>query len=218
MNIKLQFLPKRLKLKEWAQVESIMKSIQFYVNRGGYEPVAPLITQVLNICGKRGKFKRQPWYKTDELFTVAQFMNRPRVDLPMLKTKEKGDNIPWDYIGRDWAWWVNLFASKYGWAEDKIAKMDVDEALALYQEMQVDEQLEKEWVYGLSELAYEYVPSTKKSKFRPLPRPDWMLVTKENYKPKEPKKVKIRRDMMPVGKVINLDEKDSHEDNTQNAQ
>lgn len=206
MNIRNK--PKRLKLKEWAKMESLMRTIKEYVKRGGYEPVGDIIIKIINMCGVSVRHKRIPWYETVAIFSQTQLINKPTVEIPMLKTKEKGQQPPWDYPERDWAWWVNLFASKYGWKEDDIAELDVDDALMLYQEIQVDDQLEKEWLYGLSELAYEYVPSTKKSKFRPLPRPDWMLVTKENYKPKEPKKVKIRRDMLPIGNIVNLDKEE----------
>ena len=198
--------PKRLKLREWAQVETLRRKMEAYAKRGGYLPVGQIIVQIINLCGIKGSFNKKPWYYTVSVFAECSLVNQPTTEIPLLKAKEKGEDVPWDYIGRDWYWWVNLFAHNYGWKSEDVAKLDIDDAVALLQEIQVDEQMEKEWRYGLSELAYEYVPSTKKSKFRPLPRPDWMMVTKENYKPKTPKKVKILASMMPMGNIVNLDE------------
>ena len=66
----------------------------------------------------------------------------------------------------------------------------------------VDEQMRDEWQWGLSEKSVEYVPSTKKSKFVPLSRPEWMQAV---AKPKKIAKTMIRKDMLPAGNIINLD-------------
>jgi len=58
----------------------------------------------------------------------------------------------------------------------------------------------------LSEKSVEYVPSTKKSKFVPLSRPEWMQAV---AKPKKIVKTKILKSMMPAGLVVNLDLDDS---------
>lgn len=199
--------PKRLKLKEWARLESIKKLISEYAKRGGYEPLGEFILQAIRLCGVRWNYKKKPWYETIAVFSATQEINKPK-KIPMLTANGEDITIPWDYPFRDWVWWLNLFASKYGWSEEQISKLDFDDAIALYQEIQVEDQMEKEWQYGLSELAYEYIPSTKKSKFRPLHRPSWMLVTKDNYKPKTPKKVKILASMMPVGNILLLDKEE----------
>ena len=201
--------PERLKLRKWAKMETLLRTIKDHAEKGNYESAASPIIDVINLCGIKGNFKKKPWYDTVAMFSECQRVNNIRNKIPMLKQAVKDEQpVPWDYIGRDWAWWVNLLASHYGWTENMIAELDIDDAVALYQEIQVDEQMEREWVYGLSEMAYEYVPSTKKSKFRPLDRPSWMLVTKENYKKREPKKVKILASMMPVGNVVKLHEEE----------
>lgn len=201
--------PKRLKLREWAKMETLLQTAKDHVEKGRYESVREPIVEVINLCGIKGDFKKKPWYETVSVFSEAQQINGVRVNLPMLNAEKKDtQTAPWDYIGREWAWWLNLFASNYGWNEAEVAKLDIDTAISLYQEIQVDEQMEHEWTYGLSEMAYEYIPSAKKSKFRPLERPKWMLVTKANYKKKEPKKIKILASMMPVGNVVKLSEED----------
>jgi hypothetical protein len=73
----------------------------------------------------------------------------------------------------------------------------VEDALSKIQEIIVEDQLEKEFFYGLSEVAYHYDKSTKTSKFVPMPRPHWMRA-----QPKPIQRFKIPVSMMPMGVVI----------------
>jgi hypothetical protein len=122
------------------------------------------------------------------------------LNFPILtsQTKENDNKLPWEYDGRGWYFWLNLFAKSYGWDEKTIGELDIDTAIGLYQETQIDEQLDREWEWGMSEIAYPYNDRTKKSEFRQLPRPDWMMP----MAPKHVPVVKIRKDMIPVGNVI----------------
>jgi len=61
----------------------------------------------------------------------------------------------------------------------------------------VDDQLDREFIYGLSEIAYHYDKNTKTRKFVPLPRPHWM---REKIQPV--KKFPILKAMMPMGNII----------------
>jgi len=63
-----------------------------------------------------------------------------------------------------------MLAKNYGWTLEYVSMLQVEEALAKIQEILVDEQLEHEFFYGLSEVAYSYDSSTKKSKFVPMPQ------------------------------------------------
>jgi len=174
-----------------------------------YSKLAGIIEEYVKTCGVWGNFSKKPWYKTAEAFVLAQSENLLRVKFPMTSSSEEAsDEPPWDYDGRDWYWWVNRFSKSYGWSTNQVAVLDIDDAVGLLQEILVDEQSDREWDYGLSEMAYEYVPSTKKSKFRPLQKPKWMQVTMKNYKPKPVKKIKILVSMLPQGFVINLDEEE----------
>ena len=92
--------------------------------------------------------------------------------------------------------WVNILAERYGWTFDTISNLDTDVALALIQEILTDKQLEKEFLWGMSEIAYPYNSQTKESKFSPLQRPYWMKAA-----PQEIKMVRIRKSMLPVGNV-----------------
>ena len=63
----------------------------------------------------------------------------------------------------------------------------------------MDDQLEREFYYGLSEVAYHYDAATKKSKFVPLPRPNWM---RPKVEPEKVVKTPIPASMIPMGVVI----------------
>jgi hypothetical protein len=74
---------------------------------------------------------------------------------------------------------------------------DVDVALAHIQEILTDEQLEREFYWGTSEIAYPYNPTTKQSKFSPLTRPYFMAAPAPQLK-----RIQIPRGLMPVGEGI----------------
>ena len=163
--------------------------------------------------------KPEPWENT--VFSLLEGMRlQPDKSLPFIKDAPKGqDGKPadWDYEGREWAYWSHLLAKHYGWTLEYIGGLDVNEALARIQEILTDEQLEREFYYGLSEIAYPYNKSTKKNHFKPLSRPYWM-------RPAVPKlkTVKFRRDMLPVGLVQDIsgmpDEYNPIKDAVKNAQ
>ena len=122
--------------------------------------------------------------------------NIPLVTIEGPKQKEE----PWEYSGRSWYVYANMLAGAYGWDYEKIAKLDVADALALIQEILVDDQLEKEFYHHLSEISYVYDKSTKKSEYKKLPRPSWMV--RQGVKNSKP--VKIEKRLLPVGNVVNL--------------
>lgn len=132
------------------------------------------------------------------MFSFTKVINETQLNkkLPFVKDapKESQKPAPWDYEGRSWFYWSNLFAKAYGWSLEYISELEVNDAFALIQEILTDEQLDKEFTYGLSEIAYPYNSSTKKSVFKPMPRPYWM---KEDIKPL--KKFKYARSLLPMG-------------------
>lgn len=142
------------------------------------------------------------WIEAITAFLSISSLNTVHLDLPLLTIKEQIKDqfsVPWDYPGRGWYIWLNIFAKEYGWRADYIAEMEVDDAFALLQEIEVDRQLEREWDWQTTELAYPYNKDTKKSEFKPLSRPVWM-------RPKvgPPKAKRIPKALMPIGNVIDL--------------
>jgi hypothetical protein len=130
-----------------------------------------------------------------------QKMNRLKFVFPFqIWSGEAIKPPPYDYPGRFVAWWVHKLASRYGWSREQIFALWPEEAAAYLQEIMIAEYDEADERRALSELAYHYDKMTKKSTFRPLPRPEWMKERKED----KPQPTRIRKDMLPVGNIINL--------------
>lgn len=194
----------RLNLKDWSRLDDIRQKIDTEAEAGNWQAVPNLVIEYAVLCG--AEIDGPPWMEVAEMYQEAVRVNQPRVKLPIFSGKGKDHKIvPWEYEGRTWHFWLNLLASKYGWSFRDIADLDIDDAFGLYEEISVDEQHEKEWQYGLSEMAYVYDKNTKKSHFKPLGKPDWMLMSPEQAK-KPVKLTKILKAAMPVGNVIHLDE------------
>jgi len=208
MNIKKKKpqTPSRLFLREWAALDDLRKSIEARAEEGNWLAVPKLIQQAIDLCLDNLDYDNLPWFETAEIYGKCLQANLPRKKFPVLETKEKTKSLPWEYEGRGWYFWANLFASRYGWGEDQIEKLDPDDAIGLYQEVLIDEQLESEWWWGLSEIAYPYDKAMKRSRFKPLDRPDWMRQTMSKLKSKPIETSPMPAALFPVGVVINLDE------------
>ena len=132
-----------------------------------------------------------PWYDVAGALLTVQSINAPKYDFPFLNTRIKDKKETWDYDERTWYIWAHLFADKYGWSLEYSSGLDVDDAIALAQEIAVEEQLHREWEWLTSEIAYQ-----TKDGFKGLPRPDWMRYSKKmSVMPT----TKIRKDFMPSG-------------------
>jgi hypothetical protein len=139
--------------------------------------------------------RRLRWDLVFLLFLLASNANTPKVIIPLLKpNKQKEEKAPWDYEGRGYAMYVHLIASTYGWTQDKINRLNVDTALALIQEILTDEQLDREFLWSMSDKNVIYNAKNNTSKANPLERPYFMKVEVQ-----EPKKIKILKSLMPVG-------------------
>ena len=192
----------RARLRTWFELERIRRKIKEASERGEAATVSDLLCVYLSAASGESEdvFASAPWYETAIAFGLVSALNMSTVNFPLFRnTVSTGKEAPWNYEGRDWYEWVHVLALAYGWTLDVISELEIEDGIALLQEVLTDEQLDREWMWSMSENAYEYIPSSKKSKFRPLPRPAWMLPL-----PSAPMSVKIRKDMLPVGKVIDL--------------
>lgn len=199
-------MPKRLALKEWAQLDDLRQKITAKAEEGNWMALPDLIAEYIRFCGERADVEKDAWFDTVSIYVACTQAQLPAKKFPILTSKEKHKKMPWEYEGRTWYFWLNLFANHYGWSDNQIAVMDVDDAIGLYQEILIGEQMEDEFEYGLHEVAYEYNTTTKKSKFRPLPRPDWMAQYTPEAKKTLVKKIKMPKSMMPVGNIETLTE------------
>jgi len=138
---------------------------------------------------------RLPWEVTFSLFALASSKYIPTVKIPLLRPhKTKGEKDPWDYEGRLQNLYTHLLAKSYGWDAKDIDNLPIDKALALVQEVITDEQLDREFLWAMSERSYIYDSKTKSGRPNPLERPYFM---KEPVK--EPTKVKMPVNMLPPG-------------------
>lgn len=201
----------RSKLRAWLQLEDIRSDIldaarvgdkdKFVSSMYSYVSTAFSIpVEELSECF---------WAEITRAYLLVHNENAPNLNLPLIKPKasrptpalEKVDG--WEYPGRTWYFWLNTFSRNYGWSIEYIAELNVDDAFSLIQEIFVDEQLDREWQWSLSENSVSYDASTKKTKFNPLSRPDWMKPISEVMR--DIPKVKIRSSEMPVGLIYRWD-------------
>ena len=140
-------------------------------------------------------FKNLRWDLLLLLFSLASNKSSPTTGLPLLKpSKQKENKEPWDYEGRGYVLYIHLIAHAYGWTEKQIGNLKLDTALALVQEIITDEQLDREFIWGMSERSYSYNAKTKVGRAIPLDRPYFMQT-----EAKAPAKTKILKSLMPIG-------------------
>jgi hypothetical protein len=190
-----------LRLRGWSALEELRRIMEVAVSNHDLQSYFETLVQFIETALPSSKgidWTLLPWYEFLEIFSLVSQANMPTMKFPILEeNKKEEEKLPWEYLGRTWFFWLNLFARIYGWNEDKIAELEIDSAIGLYQEIVLDEQFKREWEWGLSEIAYPYDESSKSAKFHPLDRPNWMMPLAP-----EPKTVKIRTDMIPLGNII----------------
>lgn len=210
-NIEINIV--QAKLKDWLMLSDIMHEISKEKTLKNYYKVAELIYTYNSVGCKNSSIDWHTisWIDTVSVFSELIKINRIKKKFPIFSaeetsTKEKSDeDVPWTYIGRTWYLWAHLLASSYSWKISEIEELEVEEAVPLIQEILADKQLTKEFQWSMSEIAYPYNSTTKKSVFSPLHRPEWM-----KPKVKQIKKIKVRKDFVPVGNVIDLGKMKEH--------
>lgn len=207
INLGEKFSVERSRLRTWCSLEDIRETLQKAVENNDIDSLGESVIRYLSTAISQPiDFENIPWHDTATAFLNVAKLNRLEADIPMLQIKEGKEEAPvWDYPGRNWYFWLNIFAEAYGWGADQVAELDVEEAVKLYQEIMISLHNKREWEWSLSEIAYGYNKTTKQSEYREYPKPKWMTPTFRGKKPSE-RKVKIRKDMMPLGNVIRWSE------------
>lgn len=146
------------------------------------------------------------WKDVVDAFIKIHSVTVPDKVLPLIskQSEKKNDKDPWDYSGRLWFFYSSIIAAAFGWNDEKISDLPVDDALAYIQEILTERQLEREFKWSMAEVAYRYDKFTKKSSLSPLHRPYWMLV--EFGKKEDVKKIKIPKSLLPMGTIIKIDD------------
>ena len=149
-----------------------------------------------------GYWNSLPWQQVVEGYHQLQDVNMPSWTVPMLSVMRgaKPRVEPWLYIGGEWYYWLHTFTEVYGWPEDKIADMEIENAFALMQEILVERQLHQEWEYMMSDKSVTSYDKGKTFEVRSLPRPDWMTPAIP-----KPKPAKVPKAAMPIGVVTIMD-------------
>jgi len=201
----------RPKLQKWLYAENfrdkVIESADKRDDPGIVFGISSFLSALLDIPEE--KVRLLPWHEVAEAYYYCSLETAPRLDLSIIHESKKiqKKSIPevWDYEERTWYVWLHLLAKEYGWDVEYIAELDVDNALALIQEISLQDQFQREWEWSLSEVAYEYDKGSKKSKLRALPRPPWMSMGSRSYQKslEQPaKQIKMKRIFMPVGIII----------------
>ena len=195
----------RSKLRAWLALEEIYSKIIEAAGKGDREKFVSSLYSYLSaaLFIPIETLQSSNWYDVAVAFRSVYKINTPSFDFPLLRKRPKVDKQEqtkngWDYPGRDWFVWLHIVAKEYGWDINYIENLPVDEGIALLQEILINEQLDREFQWSMSQTAYPYDANTKTSKFVPLNRPDWMkVIPNENVQ-----KVKIRASELPVGLVL----------------
>lgn len=196
-----------LRLRKWTELEGLKKELDAAISKRDYTKVFDNMSTFIEMAVSPSptgiNWREVPWYEFLGIYSNAVKANIPKKEFPVMRgSNTDTKKLPWEYDGRSWYFWFNLFAKNYGWSESTIADLEVETAIGLYQEISIDEQLQREWEYSLSEIAYPYDSTTKKSSYKPLKRPQWMLP----MVPKELPVVRMHKSHLPVGNIIDLQE------------
>ena len=190
----------KARLKLWLELGTIHEQITEAVEHKHFAKLAELIVDYVSTAFAISNIDELPWEEVVDAFVKIVNTNALDFEIPLLLIKLKSEStIPWDYPGRNWYFWSSLMARDFGWSLETIAELEVECAVKILQEILVHEQLHKEWEWALSERSISYDSNTKKSKFNPLERPDWMRYM---TKPVKKKVVQIPPEMLPIGNVI----------------
>lgn len=163
---------------------------------------APTIRRYMALCGV--DLAGATGTEILRAFVELRILNSWQWSLPFMGDRPGETKAePYDYPDRVWAWWIHKLASRYGWSRDEIFGLWPEEAACYLQEIFVAEFNETEQQRSLSEVSYHYDKAAKVSRFVPMAKPGWMT-------PKiDPKPVRVRKSILPVGMIIKLDETDT---------
>lgn len=193
----------RVKFRKWTELEDLRDRIIRAADEGANEfpdKFIAYLSAALDI--EKEKAETLSWMDCVLLFYAIFDANLPPSYLPLTDapiSEQKSPKVAWDYPGRIWFLYAHILSKEYGWNLEYIGELEIDTALSLIQEILTQEQLDKEFLWGMSEIAYPYSEATKKNKFQPLTRPYWMLPTAEPIK-----KFRIPKSMLPQGIVIDM--------------
>lgn len=198
-----EFTVARARLGLFLDLEIVLSRMDKAVEKDGTGDIADALFEYLSVCIPeldRGSFNETPWHEIVNAYASLIVMNKMGGDFAII-TRQIGKTkpVPWDYPERVKTLWVHMLASAYHWSKVEIENLVIEDAIGFIQEIQVDEQMQHEFVHSISEIAYQYDKASKKSKFVPLRRPAWMVLRKELPK------TRLAKVYLPQGMIITLE-------------
>jgi len=206
-----QYPLNRAKLRTWILLDGVKEEISKHSSSGDIDEICNDILKYVSMQFDISIdiLESVSWDGVVIAFNESLVINVPK-DFPIFRFPARGGKEDvWEYDGRTWYYWLHLLASTYGWSIDYIANLDIDDAVALLQEINIDEQLGREFIWMTSEIAYPYNETTKRGEFKPLTRPTWMADEVHVIeKVEELKKTKILKSHLPQGVIIHHRDRD----------
>ena len=193
----------KFKLKAWLDLEDLYTQILESAGTGNRERFTSSLYCYVSSAFSipEDKVKEFHWNEIARAFTEIHNYNRLDYKFPILrriKERHKNTQEGWEYPGRSWFIWLHMLVKLSGWNVEYIENLEPNTAIALLQEIMVEEQLDKEFIWSMSEVAYPYNETTRKSKFQPLDRPEWMKPIVKDEVPT----VRMRKSELPMGLVL----------------
>lgn len=200
-----EYLVARARLGQYLQLQAIIEALEEAVEARDSGAINDAIFRYLTTAIadlSRDDLRPLPWYELLNAYNLISTLNTipesTRFAILRRVEERKGRSIPWNYVGRSAVFWTHILASAYHWSKDAIENLWPEEAIAFIQEIMVDDQLEREFLHSLSEVAYHYDKSTKKSRYQPLTRPLFMVEGTARKRPR----ISLHRKMLPMGNVV----------------
>jgi hypothetical protein len=170
----------RARLGGYLALQRAQRRIDEAGNRGEVKPITDGLYEYLCLAIpalERVEFDDAPWYEVVAAYVAVLDLNTipEREKYAILVGQGKDRTVPWDYPERDEILWIHTLATAYHWSKADIEALWPEEAVAYLQEIRAEEQYSREFAYSLSEVAYPYDKATKKSRYKPLDRPAWMV-------------------------------------------
>lgn len=195
---------KRYKLEKWLELSDIQTQIQEAADtknlNGVYENLMDYMSAAIGWC------PNLTWLDFYLLYAEIVSVNNIDDKYPILNSpSKKSEKKPWEYLGRSKYFWIHTLSGAFGWSIEYVLNLDINDAIPLLQEIEIDDQLEREFLWNTSEIAYSYDEGTKTSKHNPLERPPWMI---ENPigEYMQRKRTKPPQHLMPLGNVQSVDD------------
>ena len=192
-------LGKYLLLQEAAA--SLQKAGEAAAKGGGSEPIAAAFAAYFNVYIPdltQAQISTYSWVEIFSAMADISLLNNIEIDFAILKYQtDSGLPAPWEYPERMRHYWVHVLAFAYKWSKEQIENIWPEEAFAYLQEIIAQDQQDREFEHSLSEVAYQYDSGTKKSRYKPLIRPAWMVLRDPNMMI-----MKIPAFLIPQGKIV----------------